>query len=111
MALWAINPCTYWDPRLRQFVSAIWDSQAHGFRIQWYIFNRLFLSNVVDDVFTTYLPIILIAHVVSYYQRFRQRELRTSQLQTQLAKAHLQVLKSQLQPHFLFNTMHSISAL
>jgi LytS/YehU family sensor histidine kinase len=37
--------------------------------------------------------------------------LRTSQLQTQLAKARLQALKSQLQPHFLFNTMHSISAL
>ena len=28
-----------------------------------------------------------------------------------LAKAHLQSLKSQLRPHFLFNTMHSISAL
>jgi two-component system, LytTR family, sensor kinase len=111
VALRGITPYAYWDPRLRHFVSAIWDSQAHGFRIQWHIYESLFLSNVVDDVFTTYLPIILIAHVVSYYQRFRQRELRASQLQTQLAKAHLQVLKSQLQPHFLFNTMHSISAL
>jgi len=37
--------------------------------------------------------------------------LRASQLQAQLAKARLQALKSQLQPHFLFNTMHSISAL
>jgi LytS/YehU family sensor histidine kinase len=32
-------------------------------------------------------------------------------LEIQLAKANLQVLKSQLQPHFLFNTMHSISGL
>jgi two-component system LytT family sensor kinase len=111
VALRGMTPYAYWDSRLRQWASAIWDSQAHGFRIQWHRYEGLFLSNVVDDIFTTYLPIILIAHVVSYYQRFRQRELRASQLQTQLAKAHLQVLKSQLQPHFLFNTMHSISAL
>lgn len=111
VALRGMTPYAYWDPRVRHWVSAIWDSQAHVFRIQWNMYERLFLSNVVDDVFTTYLPIVLIAHVVSYYQRFRQRELRTSQLQTQLAKARLQALKSQLQPHFLFNTMHSISAL
>jgi LytS/YehU family sensor histidine kinase len=66
---------------------------------------------VVDDVVTTYFPIVLIAHVASYYQRFREREVRTSQLQAQLAKARTQALKSQLQPHFLFNTLNSISAL
>jgi two-component system LytT family sensor kinase len=111
VALRGMTPYAFWDPRVRHWVSAIWDSHAHVFRIQWNMYETLFLSNVVDDVFTTYLAIVLIAHVVSYYQRFRQRELRTSQLQTQLAKAHLQALKSQLQPHFLFNTMHSISAL
>jgi two-component system, LytTR family, sensor kinase len=106
-----MTPYAFWDPKVRHWVSAIWDSQAHAFRIQWYMYKQLLLSNAVDDIFTTYLPIVLIAYVVSYYQRLGQRELRTSQLQTQLAKAHLQALKSQLQPHFLFNTMHSISAL
>jgi LytS/YehU family sensor histidine kinase len=75
------------------------------------MFERMFLSSVVDDVVTTYLPIVLIAYVARYYQRFRERELRTSQLQAQLEKARLQSLKSQLQPHFLFNTLNSISAL
>ena len=58
-----------------------------------------------------HIPIALIGHVVAYYTRFRERELRTTQLEGQLAKAHLQTLKSQLHPHFLFNTLNSISAL
>jgi two-component system, LytTR family, sensor kinase len=100
-----------WDTGTANYASAIWDSHAHALKIRWDLFQSLFFYNVVDDITGTYVPTVLIAHVVSYYQRFRQRELRSSQLQTQLAKAHLQALKSQLQPHFLFNTMHSISAL
>lgn len=111
VALRGATPYAYWDRGLKQWVSAIWDSQAHVFRIHWYMYKSLFLSNVVDDVITTYLPIVLIAHVVSYYRGFRERELRMAQLQAQLEKARLQALKSQLQPHFLFNTLNSISAL
>ena len=109
----ALRGLTYqvWDMGTAGYASAIWDSHAHALRIRWDLFESLFFFNVVDDITGVFVPIVLIAHVVSYYQRFRQRELRTSQLQTQLAKAHLQALKSQLQPHFLFNTMHSISAL
>jgi LytS/YehU family sensor histidine kinase len=65
----------------------------------------------VDDISGAYAPIVLVAHMASYYSRLRERERRASQLEGQLAKANLQALKSQLQPHFLFNTMHSISAL
>lgn len=38
-------------------------------------------------------------------------EKRTSQLQSELTQAQLQALKMQLQPHFLFNTLNSISSL
>ena len=64
-----------------------------------------------NDIVDTFIPIALVAHVVSYTRTLRERELRAVQLEEQLAKTRLQVLKSQLQPHFLFNTMHSISAL
>jgi two-component system LytT family sensor kinase len=111
IALRAMTPYAYWDSKSRDFASAIWDAHAHGFRVQWLVLQRQFFSGVVDDITGTFVPIVLIAHAVSYYRRFRERELRAVQLEGQLAKAHLQTLKSQLQPHFLFNTMHSISSL
>jgi sensor histidine kinase YesM len=111
ITLRGLTPYAYWDAQTHGWVSAIWDSQAHVFRIHRSAFEQLFLGNVVDDITGTYVPIVLVAHAVAHYRRSRERELRTSQLETQLAKTRLQALQSQLQPHFLFNTMHSISAL
>jgi two-component system LytT family sensor kinase len=111
IALRAMTPYAYWDQKHSHFASAIWDYQVHAFRIQWLVLQKQFFSGVVDDVTGTFIPIAIIAHAVSYYRRFRERELRAAQLEGQLAKARLQTLKSQLQPHFLFNTMHSISSL
>jgi two-component system, LytTR family, sensor kinase len=111
VTLKAFTPYGYWDPVYREWTSAIWDPHTHALRISWMIAKSMFLADVVDDFSAAYIPIALIAHVVAYYSRFRERELRATQLEGQLAKAHLQTLKSQLQPHFLFNTLNSISAL
>jgi signal transduction histidine kinase len=58
-----------------------------------------------------YWGIVVIEHAVDYYQKLQERELRASQLEAQLAQSQLQVLKMQLHPHFLFNTLNAISAL
>jgi two-component system, LytTR family, sensor kinase len=111
ITLRGLTPYAVWDPKVRAYVSAVWNSQAHVFEIKWHIFQNLVQSNVVEDVTGAYVPIVLVAYALSYYGKFRDRELHSAKLETQLAKSHLQVLKSHLQPHFLFNTMHSISAL
>lgn len=58
-----------------------------------------------------YLLIAVTSYAFSFYRRYRQGQLRTFQLEAQLSQAQLHALKMQLHPHFLFNTLHSISAL
>lgn len=59
----------------------------------------------------TYWAVVGVGHAIDYYSKYRERELRASQLEARLAQAQLEVLKMQLHPHFLFNTLHAISAL
>jgi sensor histidine kinase YesM len=58
-----------------------------------------------------YWYVLLITQAISYYGKYRERELQSSRLEAQLANAQLEVLKIQLEPHFLFNTLNSIAAL
>lgn len=48
---------------------------------------------------------------IGYYQQFREKETAAAQLEVQLANAKMAALRMQLNPHFLFNTMNSISSL
>lgn len=48
---------------------------------------------------------------IGYYQRNREHERANAELETQLANAQLAALRMQLNPHFLFNAMNSISCL
>src|SRR6185369_190363 len=57
-----------------------------------------------------YWLILLISYSFNYQRRYREGEVRATRLEAQLAQAQLQALKMQLHPHFLFNTLHSISA-
>jgi signal transduction histidine kinase len=59
----------------------------------------------------TYAAIVGVLYAFDYYRKYREHELKASQLQAQLAQAQLQALKMQLHPHFLFNTLHAISTL
>ena len=48
---------------------------------------------------------------IGYHQQLREKEEAAAELRTQLAQAQVRALRMQLNPHFLFNTMNSISSL
>jgi two-component system LytT family sensor kinase len=72
--------------------------------------RNIFISDFHFDLLT-YWAIIGLSHALDYYRKYRERELRASQLETRLAQAQLDALRMQLHPHFLFNTLNSISVL
>ncbi len=67
-------------------------------------------THLIYNMFTCWMLIGLVQGVI-YYRDARQKELERSQLQAQLATMRLEILRMQLNPHFLFNTLHAISTL
>lgn len=65
-----------------------------------------------------YLALVLAIYAVSFYRQWRdgqrltgQLQVANAQLETRLVRASLDALKMQLHPHFLFNTLNSITSL
>lgn len=54
---------------------------------------------------------VFLYHALVYYGAYQDRGRREAALQAELARFRLHVLQSQLQPHFLFNALHTVSAL
>jgi len=59
----------------------------------------------------TYWGLLGAFHIYRMHDQGRRRELRTAQLEAQLAEAQLTALRTQLQPHFLFNTLQAATML
>jgi signal transduction histidine kinase len=73
-----------------------------------------FIATFWGNIYTHswyYWPLVGLGHAFFYYGAYREREMQALALERQLAISELQVLKMQLHPHFLFNTLNSISAL
>ena len=58
-----------------------------------------------------YAGLVLAWHAMTYYAELRDRQVKAAELESLLHQAQLQTLRSQLNPHFLFNTLHSIAEL
>jgi two-component system LytT family sensor kinase len=56
-----------------------------------------------------YWAIVVLTLAAAYYRRSRARELEASRTEARLHQARLQLLASQLQPHFLFNALNTIA--
>ena len=88
-----------------------WIAAARGQAFPWWEEVQNTALQYFDWEMMTYWAIVGLSHAVLYYRESRDRAVRASQLETKLVEAQLKALQQQLHPHFLFNTLHAISAL
>ncbi|HSM63204.1 MAG TPA: histidine kinase [Gillisia sp.] len=73
--------------------------------------NVTSFMHVIDLNFLIYFAMIFIIYVYYYIDQIREVEEKRGLLEAQLLNTRMKMLTSQLQPHFLFNTLNSISSL
>jgi hypothetical protein len=69
--------------------------------------TQIFLADTV----WTYTATVIAAHASAWHRTAKRKTLLESELRAELAQSQLDILRLQLQPHFLFNTLNGISAL
>jgi two-component system LytT family sensor kinase len=67
---------------------------------KWFPFELLIYCGTVGAVYA-----------LVFYERSKERSIRTAQLEREVAQARLDALSLQLQPHFLFNALHTVTGL
>ncbi|HYR12001.1 MAG TPA: histidine kinase, partial [Longimicrobium sp.] len=73
----------------------------HGYALPWQMFSGVMV----------YAAIAGISYALQAARRLREQEARAARAEALRARAELQALRAQLDPHFLFNTLHSLMAL
>ena len=91
---------------IRIFAPAI-DQSWFAFGVEWlgWIFTTLPFGVAV------YLCVVGIEHATRYFIDAREREVQVARLSEQLSSARFDALQAQLNPHFLFNTLNTITVL
>ena len=77
----------------------------------WLMILRTYLRPRMHTQFLIYAAIVGVGQAIAFHHRYRERQVAAARLEAQLADARLDTLRAQLQPHFLFNSLHSIASL
>ena len=76
----------------------------------WETLQGLVFGAFADEI-SLYLLIVLASHALVFYRHSQFQDAKRNNLQRELAELQLQLLQMQLQPHFIFNTLHGITTL
>jgi len=87
----------------------VWEDPAKP--IQPVATMRRLLVYELHSNFLIYWAILAVHGFVEYHRRYHEREVAALELSSQLAQARFEALERRLHPHFLFNTLNSISVL
>ena len=99
----AIFVVTYWVFKLLGKLPNTGENPVSG------IFFRVL--QVSDDNFLVYFAMLAVIYSYSYFKNLSAYKSLQSNLQSQLVETKMSLLKSQLDPHFIFNTLNNISSL
>jgi two-component system, LytTR family, sensor kinase len=89
----------------------VWQSQLAGAPMGFFGTFKPLLFKSFHFNLLVYWVIVSVSHAFDYYRQSRERALEASELERSLTQAKLHSLQMQLNPHFLFNTLHAISVL
>lgn len=70
----------------------------------------LLILSGLNIAFIVYWGLVALEHAVAYYRRGQERDRQVMETQRMLTQARLDALRSQIHPHFLFNTLHAIAS-
>ena len=108
--LFAILPYLALSACIRWLLLPPWNSDTHQFT-QRSLNGLVGNTHLFSFQIWCYLAILVAAHAYFGFERAKAQELERAELQQALAASELQMLRSQLHPHYLFNTLHGISTL
>lgn len=69
------------------------------------------MANRIFGGYMLYIIYVVFFYAVNYYQGFKEKLRNEGKLKSLVKEAELHALKSQINPHFLFNSLNSISSL
>jgi two-component sensor histidine kinase len=70
----------------------------------------LLIVSGLNTSLLVYWGLVAIAHAIAYYRRGQERDRVAAETARQLTQARLDALRTQIHPHFLFNTLHTIAS-
>jgi hypothetical protein len=74
-------------------------------------FNFYLFGGSSYSIFASFMLLSGLGLLISYNEQLRQRKNKEAELKLTLVRSQVKALQSELQPHFLFNTLHAASSL